>query len=238
MSVTLDQFEADQQDIFGRLSADEFFADVPVLLEEKGTLEADIDQALSTLNPKGGKLGCLAVVLMPTLAADSPSAPGPRSVPRVTVQVIDQPLFNLDANTGIGKSSARLAERVRMIIHRFRSRTGAEFSFAGQEPVQVDAGKNSYAVAFTRLAVDATPPKVAEVTIAPASGAAPQTVTLACITPGAAIYYTTDGSYPSSSNEFARPYTAPVAVEEPGTLRAAAERTGYQSSNVTQAVLT
>lgn len=238
MPLTLEQFEADQQDIFDRLSADEFFADVPVLLEAKGVTDADIDQALSVLNPKAGRLGCLAVVLMPTLSADLPNAPGPRSIPRFTVQVVDQPLFNLDADSGIGKSAARLAERVRMVIHRFRSRTGAEFSFAGQEPIAVEAGKNSYGIAFTRVAVDATPPKCAEVTLAPASGAAPQTVTLACITPGAGIYYTTDGSYPASVNPFARPYVAPVAVSEAGTLRAAAELAGYQQSNVTQGVFT
>jgi hypothetical protein len=234
--MSLEQSEADQQDIFDRLTADSFFVDVPVLLEAKGVTEADIDQALATLNPKSGKNGVLAIVLMPTLAADSANAPGPRYVPRLTVQVIDQPLFNLDATTGIGKSAARVAERVRQIIHRFRSRTGAEFSFAGQEPVPVETGKNSYGLAFTRLAADNPPPKVAEVTFASAGTVAPQTVTLACITPGAAIYYTTDGTYPSPLTGTL--YTAPFVQATAATIRAAAELAGYQQSNVTQATFT
>lgn len=235
MSTTLEQTEADQQDIFDRLKADSFFVDIPVKLEAKGVTDADIAQALSTLNSVVDKIGVLAVVLMPTLKPDSPDAPGPRYVPRITIQVIDEPLFNLDATNGIGKTAARVAERVRMIIHRFKSRSGAEFGFAGQEPIAVEVGKNSYSVSFTRLAVDSTPPKVAEVVIAPLAAASPQLVTMTCVTPSAAIYYTTDGSNPSASNGTL--YGGSFNQNTPATIRAVAQLANYQNSNFSQAII-
>lgn len=232
-----DQLEQDQLDIYWRIAADSYFADVPVLLELKGVTDNDINQALSTLNDKGGKSGVLAVVLMPSLAPDQSEAPGPRYIPRITVQVIDQPLFNLSAS-GIGKSASQVAERVRMIIHRFRNGTGATFAFAGQEPVPVDDGKNSYAVAFTRLAGDNPPAKVAMPTISAAGTVAPQTVTLACATGGAAIRYTLDGSSPVSANPSALVYSAPFNVSAAGKLRVAATLASYQQSDTNQAIFT
>lgn len=232
-----DQLEQDQLDFYGRIKADEYFADIPVLLEAKGVTEADIDQALSTLQAVGGKIGVVVIVLMPSLAPDTSEASGPRHIPRLTVQVIDQPLFNL-GDSGIGKSCSQVAERVRQICHRFRNGTGGTFTFAGQEPVPVDAGKNSYAVAFTRIGGDASVAKVSMPLASPASGAAPQTVTLTCATPSAVIRYTLDGSYPYAGNAAALIYSTPIAITTAKTLRAAATLTGYQPSDILTAIYT
>ena len=56
-------------------------------------------------------------------------------------------------------------------------------------------------------------------------------VTMSSATPGATIYYTTDGSTPSNTNGLT--YTAPIAVSATTTVKAIAYATGYTPSSVT-----
>ncbi len=51
-----------------------------------------------------------------------------------------------------------------------------------------------------------------------------------CATPGANIYYTTNGSLPSATNGLI--FTAPIPVARTSTIRARAEKTGFSPSNV------
>lgn len=235
--MSLDQLEQDQHDFYGRLLADAYFADIKVLLEAKGDVEPDVIQALSIFNDRGGKIGACVVVLMPTLTNDAPDSPGPRSLVRMSVQVIDQPVVNL-ATGGTGKSASQIAERVRQILHLFATGRGATYTFAGQDPVPVDQGKNSYNVSFTRLCADCPPRKVAAVAISLSSPSVPSTATLSTATAGAVIRYTLDGSYPGSANAAALVYSTPVLVSTAATLRAAAELTDYQASDISAKAIT
>jgi hypothetical protein len=226
-----DQISQDQLDFYGRLLADAYFADVEVLLEAKGLTEADVDQALGPLNEKGGKSGACVVVLMPTLTPESPDAPGPRFLVRQGIQVIEAPLFNR-VTGGTGKSAAAIAEQVRRLCHHFSTGRGNVYTFAAQEPIAVQDGKVSYAVTFQRPGGDTLLRKVATPTCSTTSSTAPATVTLACATGGAAIHYTLDGSYPSSTNPSALLYSTPVEVATAATVRAAASLSAWAQSNV------
>jgi Chitobiase/beta-hexosaminidase C-terminal domain len=74
-------------------------------------------------------------------------------------------------------------------------------------------------------------PKVATPTFSPDSGtySSIQTVTISTLTPGASIYYTTDGSVPSSASTL---YTTPVSISVDTTIKAIAEKTGYINSDI------
>jgi hypothetical protein len=232
-----DALELDQEDIGGRLSADPYFADITVLVQRKGVTENDIEAALSVINEKIGKIGAIAIIIMPELQPDSGQTPGARYFVRTTVQVIEQPLFNL-GDTGTGKSAEQIAERIRQVLHFFSTGRGNVYTFDGMQPIAVEEGKISYGVAFRRVGGDSAIIKVADVEITATGAAAPATVTLACATAGAAIWYTTDGSFPSSANATATQYTVPFAQATAATIRAAAEKSGLQQSNVRQLTLT
>jgi N-acetylneuraminic acid mutarotase len=62
-----------------------------------------------------------------------------------------------------------------------------------------------------------------------------QTVTLADYTTGAAIYYTTNGSTPTTGSTL---YTGPIAVSATETIKAIAAATGYNNSTVVSATYT
>src|SRR6056297_393639 len=67
-----------------------------------------------------------------------------------------------------------------------------------------------------------------EASLASGSVAYGAEITLASNTEGATIYYTTDGSLPSSSN--GTEYTSPLKITEDTTLKAVAAKSGYNTS--------
>lgn len=74
-------------------------------------------------------------------------------------------------------------------------------------------------------------------TFSPVAGAysTAQTVTISSTTAGASIYYTTDGSTPTSGST---PYTTPVSIASTSTLKAIAEKTNFSNSAIGSAAYT
>ena len=76
--------------------------------------------------------------------------------------------------------------------------------------------------------------KTAQPTITENTGS----ITLACSTSGAQIYYTTDQSYPGRSNPAAKLYEAPFTATAGDVINAAAYASGYTPSHMIQATVT
>lgn len=226
-----DNLALDQEDFFHRLRADEALADVEILLQRKGVTESDIQTALNVLNSRGGLSGAVAIVLMPELANDAAQTPAARYIVKATVQVIEQPLVNLGPS-GTGLSAERIAERVRQLLHFFATGRGGTYTFESMAPLPVADGQISYGVSFRRMGGDDVVTKADTPILSARSGAAPQTITITTTTAGATIYFTLDGSYPCSANAAALIYSSPVTISTPTTLRAAAEASGMQPSNI------
>ncbi len=82
-------------------------------------------------------------------------------------------------------------------------------------------------------------PKVATPTFTPAAGTynATQSVTISCDTPGATIYYTTNGDTPTT-NSTVFDSNNPISVGSDMTIKAFATLTGYDDSEVAEATYT
>ena len=102
------------------------------------------------------------------------------------------------------------------------------------EAIAVASGYTNSAVATATYTI--TPPAATPV-FSPAAGTytAAQSVTLSDATAGATIYYTTDGSTPTTASS---KYTAAIAVASTETIKAIAAATGYSSSAVASATYT
>lgn len=237
-----DPIELDQEDFYARLLAHPTFFDVKILLQRKGVTDNDVQTALDVFNDRGaGKLGSCIIVLMPSLEPESPNAPGPLYKIVQTVQVIEMPLVS-QGDTGSGLSAEVMAGHVRRLFQHFANGFGGTYTFAGMEPVLLE-GKIAYGVKFERKAGDAGVARCATPIITASAETAPANITIASGTAGADVYYTTDGSYPSSSNTAALLYNGVFQASGPSTaetvlVRAAAEKPGLLQSNVAQVRLT
>lgn len=109
------------------------------------------------------------------------------------------------------------------------------FSNSTVNAIAVANGMNNSNVATANFSIVAQ--KVALPTISPNGGnfSAPQSVTMSDSTVGAKIYYTTDGSTPSSASTL---YTGPFPVSVSSTLNAIAVATGMSNSGVASASFT
>lgn len=229
--------EYDQDDIVARLKVDPYFsAGVPILEQRLGITENDVQIAISTANNQNGLIGTVVIVLMPRLAGKDPNAPGPRYTVRYPVQVIDWPTVRRQTVGGSQVSAEAAADRIREILHGLitaRLQGQTQITFDKMEPVQVKDGQISYIVTFARYGTDVPPIACAAVGISLSSSQ--NLITMSCQTAGAAIYYTIDGTYPSSKAATGTLYTSPFTAPPTGsTVRAAAEfvSAGYQQSNV------
>jgi sugar lactone lactonase YvrE len=120
------------------------------------------------------------------------------------------------------------------------SATTAEMMLASSGGIAFDAAGNHY-IADTYNArirnvvypnwVAATP----SFSVAPGTYTTAQTVTISDATAGASVYYTTDGSVPTTNSTI---YTDPITVSSTETLQAIATASGYSTSDVATAAYT
>jgi hypothetical protein len=90
---------------------------------------------------------------------------------------------------------------------------------------------------FSITVTGSAPTAAATPTFTPAAGSysVSQTITIACATAGASIFYTTNGSTPTTSST---PYTAPIMINTTSTVQAIAIAAGYTQSAVGSAAYT
>jgi hypothetical protein len=103
------------------------------------------------------------------------------------------------------------------------------------------SAKTTYAVTgsgvFQPGAVSGPAGQVATPIITPQTGtySTGQNITIACATSGATIYYTTNGSDPTTSSAA---YSAPISVSSTTTIKALAAKSGMTNSNIASSILT
>jgi hypothetical protein len=105
------------------------------------------------------------------------------------------------------------------------------------ETLEAIATASGYSTSAVATAAYTITPPAATPTFSPAAGTytATQTVSISDTTPGATIYYTTNGTAPTTSSTV---YSGPIGVSSTETLEAIATASGYSASAVATAVYT
>lgn len=229
MGVTVDQIRVELK---ARLEADEYFSDIVVVDYREKDLVSEINKLLGGLSGKNGKNG--AFVYLEGFAALLRTKEPPASIDRIVINAvcIEVPILNT-ATGGTGKSAWDIAVRVVECMCGYRPDGLAETILVDQRAIaetEPPPGARAYQVPIEIPAhIDITP-RCAKPALT-ADGATPLSVTITCATSGAAVYYTTDESYPWSGNTKATLYSSPIALSKAATIRAVAHKTGHIASD-------
>jgi len=218
-----------QDDIRGRIEADDYFSDVPVLAQNKGVIESDIAEALATMTAKAGKSGAAVIVMMPERSTPKPNIPGPDYELTITIRAMELPLFNR-GETGTNKTCTALSLRIEHLLHQLEL-DGLTLKVSRAGGVQEESGGMAVDVQIAFAYGLPAAKRVQAPRIAIAEGQA----TLSCGTSGATIRYTLDGTYPGL---LAEAYATPVALTGSLTIRAVAYDEGYQASPISESIYT
>ena len=210
-----------QQEIADRLLADSFFATIPVLVETPRDMAFELQSGVAAA-------GTYGVVLVPQALVASRTAPGPIFDP---VEIAVRFRENVPVSTG--PHALEVAETALALLHLYRPTTFNEvFCAAPQALVRVtEPNVVAYEIRVrTQAGASYAVSQLAAPTISSAGSASPQTVTLASAQPGAAVFYTLDGSQPAPRGPTSVLYTAPLTVSAPSLLRTRAWLAGYLAS--------
>lgn len=218
-----------QQEIADRISADPLFAEVSVLWEKKKDIINEVERSIS-------QIGAGVLVVTPLADVTTTNLPGPYfdSI-FVQVQVMTNPVLWHTADHPDRPRSLDLAERICVILHHW---TPASLScpMVCAKPTislaEMDDGLDGYDVRFTAQGgQSASVEQLATPEISEAGGE----ISIAHPTPGAALYYTTDGRNPAPRTGTL--YTAPFTPASGSKVRARAWLAGYLTSEATSLVV-
>lgn len=210
-----------QQEVADCLLADPFFATIPILVENPRDVSYELQSSVAAA-------GTYGVVLVPQALVSAPTAPGPFFDP---VEIAVRFCENIPVSTG--PHALEVAETALALLHFFRPTTINEVLTAA--PNALKAAKEPNVVAYeiqvrTQAGASYAIPQLDAPTISSAGYISPQTVTLSSDQPGAAIFYTLDGSQPSPRGPTSILYINPFTVSAPSLLRTRAWLAGFVAS--------
>jgi len=216
-----------QQDLFHLIKALPALVDVAVIDErprgsgEAALIQGAINRALfgGLLEGETNKLGLAVEVKLPSAEVGEANVPGPQLDLVGVIRLSENPMFNEGADgTGVKAEDAAMA--ILQACHHWQREGRVVYADrrALRDGMTDDDGVITYDVVVrTELGVQPVS-RVAVPSISFAAGS----VTLACATSGAAIYYTTDGSTPAPSNAEATLYAGPFSAAGGDVIRAQA----------------
>lgn len=235
-------------ELAARLQCDPFFANIAVVVAEKGNVAAEFARQQAVITETQGKRGVAVIVLQ--IVANDYSANlqfGPMIL-KPAFQVVENVELNNDEK-GTKKSARKVARKIRDVIKNCNLMGLVQDMKAGTPCIEpVDLGNESYVahqVNFECLEVSTeTQLQVQMPVIAAVGTPSAPTFSLSCATPGAAIWFTIDDSFPycgdkdTYPNSTAQLYSGPVNLAAGATVvRAAAYLDGSIASGVNRATL-
>jgi hypothetical protein len=244
MIPTLDIIERLPGELAARLEADEYFADIPVIVADEGNVRAMVEKKQGALTSKTGKSG-VAVIVLQILGDDDYAnlAFGPMTL-RPAFQVVEQREMNIGPS-GTGKSARQVARRIRDVIKCCQLEglvTDMQADRPCIEPVNLasEQGKNivSFQVNFACKEIPSEVLSQVQLPVIAQYGGGAQ-FQITCATAGADLWWTQDDSYPQPNNSAAKVYTSPIDIPNGGlVVRACAFKAGMLASIVIRKTIT
>lgn len=179
-----------------------------------------------------GKAGLLIVVMMSEGEVPSPNGPGPALELVQVVRVIENPMIN-EGTDGTGLTVEEVSTLVLSALHQWTNDGRQALYPAKQAMKEVNLANGvGYDVTFKRLMQ--LPPRAA--VARPVITINDPSMTITCATSGAALYYTTNGAYPSPLNGTLYTGTVDISGLDNGTvIRAAAFLSPLRGSDCARA---
>jgi hypothetical protein len=211
-----------QQEVADCLLADPFFASIPVLVEQPRDVGYELQASVAAA-------GTYGVVLVPQALVSAPTAPGPIFDP---VEIAVRFCENVPVSSG--PHALEVAETALALLHLYRPVTINEVFTAAPKALQ--SVKVPDVVAYeiqvrTQAGASFAVPQLDPPSIESAGTLSPQTVTLSSDQPGAAIFYTVDGSQPAPRGPTSQLYMEPFLVSSACLLRTRAWLAGFVASD-------
>ena len=234
-------------ELAARLESDPFFIDIPVVVAVKGNVAREYQRKQAVITEKSQRRG-VAVIVLQIVADDiyEGLAAGPMKL-KPAFQVIENVELNND-DAGTKKSARKVARHIikNMKLAGFRGIVqGLKCGTPAIEPATIkelgDAVVSEQVNFECQEFSDEPFLYCAPPTMAAVPGSSPPQLALSCATPGAAIWFTIDDSFPypgtrddgfaaSTSQLYSGPFN--VALNTPQTVRAAAYQPGYIGSSI------
>ena len=231
----LDRLQADVKAILAAVPA---LAAVAVLGDDEGDIESDVLKNLGPLNAgETDKRGLCAVVLAPECQDAEPGSPGPLMRARIDIQFIE----NVTINRGSGGTGLKCGKAAACALNALQHQVlGWTALHCGEKPiVPVKIGRKGIISRMVSMYTAANLPPNSSKCAAVVPQTTGNALELSCATQGAAIWYTTDGSYPSPANTAAILYEGPILGLDSGTtVRAAAYATALNPGDCDEFAVT
>lgn len=197
------------------------------------TLAAEV---LAYITPRNGRFGAGIIVEKPGFEVGHPNLPGPEGDITIELLVLEDRITNNSPSEGTGLPADQICQIIMDALHWQQWEGFGQIycdrsaMVAAKDFQPLDA----YRVKFRLRLSRSQTAKVQQPVITETSGA----ITLACLTSGAQIYYTTDSSYPGRSNPAAILYDGTFTVDVGTVVNAAAYLEGSTPSHMIQATTT
>jgi hypothetical protein len=230
-------------ELAARLQSDPFFTDIAVVVAEKGNVAAEFARQQAVITETSGKRG-VAVIVLQILANDySNNLQFGPMILKPAFQVVENVELNNDDN-GTKKSARKVARKIRDVIKNCNLMGLVQDMRAGTPCIEpVDLGDAYVANQVNFECLEVSQENLTQVQM-PSFTAATNQLILSTATAGAAIWFTTDdsfpypgdnGSYPGSTSQL---YTGPVNLAAGSiVIRACAYLDGSIASGVNRATI-
>jgi hypothetical protein len=219
-----------QNDVTEALLACEALANVNVVQYRKLRISGEIDWTLLPQGGRNGKNGAGILVNMPEADCRLPNTEGPQFDLLPSFLVVEIPEINMDQTGGTMLSAEEIAQWVLDCLHLLQIDGMGQLAAA---PKPIAPSTEFTGCVCYRVNMRLMNPRGQTIRVGYISGSfLSNECTLSCITAGATIYYTTDGTFPGSGNTAALVYSAPFTVTPGTVVRAAAYKTGFNSSRI------